>query len=261
MVAVEVADQHQRRRALDPLRSFCVTAPAGSGKTELLIQRFLTLLARVELPEEVLAITFTRKAAAEMRARIVDALERALDDQPPADAHSALTWTLARQALENDRQQGWELLAGPARLNIKTIDGYCAGLTRQMPVLSSFGGAVAPVDDARPYYLEATRAMLELLESSHAVAADLADIMLHFHNNWPRLENLLVSMLARRDQWLAYIGVDLHADSAEQSLQDSVRTLVQDCLQSLGAKLGAYQGEIMDCLDYSRPAARTSDRP
>ena len=184
MASTEITDQRQRQQALDPLRSFCVTAPAGSGKTELLIQRFLTLLARVELPEEVLAITFTRKAAAEMRARIIDALETALDDQPPADAHRALTWSLAREALQNDRKQGWDLLTGPARLNIKTIDSYCASLTRQMPVLSGFGGPVAPVNDARPYYLEATRAMLELLESNHPVAADLAHIMLHFHNDW-----------------------------------------------------------------------------
>jgi ATP-dependent exoDNAse (exonuclease V) beta subunit len=251
MVSTQATDAGQRQLALDPLRSFCVTAPAGSGKTELLIQRLLTLLARVEQPEEVLAITFTRKAAAEMRARIVDALERALDDRPPTDAHRALTWKLARGALENDREQGWDLLTGPARLNIKTIDSYCAGLTRQMPVLSSFGSSVAPVDDARPYYLEATRAMLELLESSHPVAADLADIMLHFHNNWPRLENLLVSMLARRDQWLAYIGVDLHGDSAEQALQRTVRTLVQDHLQSLGSSLASFRGEILDSLDYS----------
>jgi ATP-dependent exoDNAse (exonuclease V) beta subunit len=177
----QVADYRQRLEGLDPLRSFCVTAPAGSGKTGLLIQRFLALLARVKQPEEVLAITFTRKAAAEMRARVVEALELASEDQRPADAHRALTWSLARQALHNDSAQGWHLPATPARLNIKTIDGYCATLTRQMPVLSSFGGAVEAVDDARPYYLEATRAMLSLLESRHAVAADLADIMLHFH--------------------------------------------------------------------------------
>ena len=120
------ADHPQRTRALDVSRSFIVQAPAGSGKTELLIQRYLALLAGVAAPEEVIAITFTRKAAAEMRVRVLAALATgASDAQPPATeagGHQQVTWQLARAAQARDQALGWELGANPNRLRIDTID-------------------------------------------------------------------------------------------------------------------------------------------
>src|SRR4249919_2760762 len=91
-----VPDAAERERALDPTRSFIVQAPAGSGKTELLIQRYLALLGRVERPEEITAITFTIKAAAEMRLRVFAALRMARSTARPEVAHEARTWDLAR---------------------------------------------------------------------------------------------------------------------------------------------------------------------
>jgi ATP-dependent helicase/nuclease subunit A len=245
-------DSQQRLRALEPRQSFCVTAPAGSGKTELLIQRYLTLMARVEQPEAVLAITFTRKAAAEMRARINDALRSAMSEPRPEDSHSAQTWQLARDVLAVDETRRWGLLEHPARFNIKTIDSFCAGLTRQMPTLSGFGGAVSPLDDAQPIYREATRSLLDILGTKTQTADDLARLLVHFDGNWQRLEDLLVNMLACRDQWLVHMGTGLTAESAEYVLEHSIGLLVRDGLQDLASALAPYQGELEDLLSYSQ---------
>ena len=121
-----------RERALDITESFLVQAPAGSGKTELLTQRFLALLATVETPEAIVAITFTRKAAGEMRSRISGALQKALGEQPDED-HAQRTWQLARSALNRDSALQWGLLDNPARLRVMTIDSLCLSLTNQMP--------------------------------------------------------------------------------------------------------------------------------
>ncbi|MCE7917727.1 MAG: hypothetical protein DYH16_09370, partial [Nitrosomonas sp. PRO5] len=115
----EIPDQRERQQALDPWHSFIVQAPAGSGKTGLLTQRFLVLLATVEEPEEIVAITFTRKAASEMKHRILQALrDTAGDINSDAESGTALLndayqrqlRELANRVLAHDQARGWQLL-------------------------------------------------------------------------------------------------------------------------------------------------------
>ena len=162
-----IADQESRERALDPKRSFIVQAPAGSGKTDLLVKRYIKLLGTVEKPEEILAITFTIKAAAEMRQRVLKELNA------PEIAH---------------------------RLRIQTIDAFCVALTRQMPVLSGFGAQPAIVEDAREHYREAASRVLNDL------SPEVARLLAHVDNNIQTATGLIAAMLAKRDQWLRKTG-------------------------------------------------------
>lgn len=84
-------DGEQRSLATDPGSSFIVQAPAGSGKTEILTQRYLRLLSTVTAPEQIVALTFTRKAASEMRERIVIALQQAAANHQASSPHQQKT--------------------------------------------------------------------------------------------------------------------------------------------------------------------------
>ena len=204
MSEADERDARARLRALEPAASFIVQAPAGSGKTELLIQRFLVLLARVRQPEEILAITFTRKAAAEMRARLVRALESASQPEP-TQAHHKQTWRLARAALARDRTQSWRLLEHPLRLRVRTVDGFCAGLTRRMPWLSRLGDAPTTTDDAHALYEEAARNLLRRVFTAEPGADQVARLLRHRGNDLQAVKGLLADMLACRDQWLRHV--------------------------------------------------------
>ncbi|HEU5282289.1 MAG TPA: UvrD-helicase domain-containing protein, partial [Burkholderiales bacterium] len=212
-----IADAAQRRGALDTRRSFIVQAPAGSGKTELLIQRALALLAQAQAPEEIVAITFTRKAAGEMRTRILQALASAAVEPPPDAPHQRTTWQLARAALQRDAQAGWGIGASPDRLRIQTIDALCAGLARQMPLLSAFGGLPRMVEDAEALYREAARRTLAMLnepDSDARTTQAVARVLAHLDNDLHEGELLLADMLRSRDQWVRHI-----ADRAAPRLQ------------------------------------------
>ncbi len=231
-------DAQARARALDPAQSFCVSAPAGSGKTELLTQRILALLPRVERPEQVLAITFTRKAAAEMRDRVLEKLEEARLGTPVGEPHEEKTRQLALGVLEHARTCGWSL--APDTLNLRTIDSLCADLTRQMPILSGIGGAVEVTDQHTPLYERAVAGLFDQLETDTATGAGLRALLLHFDNDWQKVRTLLVRLLGRRGDWGGHLGMHYTPEASESALRGAVESLVTNMLSATQVALAEH---------------------
>ena len=173
---------------------------------------------------------------------------------PTSCVHGSWPW----QPLAADQQRDGQVLRDRSRLNIKTIDSFCAGLTRQMPVLSTFGGQANPVDDSVPLYEAAVHELFTLLDSSHPVAPDLHVLLLHFDNNWERLRELLVNMLMRRDQWRIYTGVHESPEESEHYLVSVVEDIVRDALSALAIDFAPYSAQLLDLMQLS---ARNLDKP
>ena len=193
-------DQRQRELAVRPDASYLVQAPAGSGKTSLLTQRYLALLARVNEPEEILAITFTRKAAAEMRARILGELRDAESGAEPATSHARQTRALALAALARDRERDWRVLDSPHRLRVQTIDAFEASLVGRLPALSQLGISPSATDRPAALYGAAVRDALRTMATDAREA--LVELLCLFDNNLETASRSLLTLLEKRDQWL-----------------------------------------------------------
>jgi ATP-dependent helicase/nuclease subunit A len=190
-------DQRQRAQTLDTRQSFLVQAPAGSGKTELLIRRLLKLLAEVDEPEQILAITFTLAATAEMRARVLTALQDAAAGRN-LDREDV---QLAQCALANDQKRGWNLLQQPQRLNVQTIDAVCLMIAHETPLLSRLGGSLSPTDKPQPLYTLAARRTLAELGGNPELSSALRALLQLRSTSLPDCQRLIADMLDKRDQW------------------------------------------------------------
>jgi ATP-dependent helicase/nuclease subunit A len=246
------ADQAIRDQALSPLEGFHLEAPAGSGKTSVLLARFLTLLARVDTPEEMLALTFTRKAAGELRARVMALLWERQDPRPEA---SPLELRLRELAAAVFRRHGHEaqLKLTPERLPIMTFHGFGAQLLKLAPQ-----EAGAPLeftlleeDEARwlkGEALEEMRRRLNLRGQRDPVRQALIRRLVRLNNDWGRLAQELSGLLSRRDSLRDFLNlarVSRDAATYRQLLEERFQMVLQPSLQELRTSLaGCALGKV-----------------
>src|SRR5258707_3189723 len=230
------SDKAARRRAIEADGSVLVQAPAGSGKTTLLVQRYLRLLAMVDAPERILALTFTRRAAEEMRERVLLALGAArLERCPPALNRE--TWRLAAAASRHLGTLSLDVERHPSRLRIETIDAFNAWLAGQLPISAGAGSALQVLADATPCYEEAARRALAH-EAGDVFGAAVDRGLAIDDQRWRRLRELIADSLPDRHRWLPLLAGRLQAASALNPAQlERVRQHLDEDLQLLVARV------------------------
>lgn len=257
MSRVVLRDQGHRERALDTAQSFIVQAPAGSGKTELLSLRYLKLLSICTKPEEVLAITFTRKAAGEMRERIIEAIRWAdslQNESNPvfADELQRKRFEIADKVVKHDREHGWHILQNPSRLRIQTIDSFCLYLSNQLPIQSSMGGSQNISTEVENCFIDAVRTTLAELDRDDGLGDAIAALLQQLDNDVAKVERLLVRLLYLRDQWLPYIlQIRDSSANAKAYLQHSLSELIEESLFNATQELLEFETEILELANFS----------
>jgi ATP-dependent helicase/nuclease subunit A len=262
------SDAAARERAIESDGSVLVQAPAGSGKTTLLAQRYLRLLALVDAPERVLALTFTRRAAEEMRERVLLALGAAhLPICPPGMNRE--TWRLAVAASRHLHALHLDIQRQPSRLRIETIDAFNAWLAAQLPISAGAGAGLQVLADARPCYEEAARRALAREEADQFGAA-VDRVLALDDQRWRRLLKLISEMLPSRDRWLPLLAGRLQAASAldeaqllrvRQHLDEDLALLVARVLNRAHEVIGEERLAVLSRLIQGAARRAGADRP
>ena len=213
------SDDKTRKKVVGIDASYIVQAPAGSGKTSLLVDRFINLLSKVNEPEEILAITFTRKAAREMKFRIMRELGSKHWPKEPESLKSS-----TRAALERSSKRGWDIHLNPQRLRIQTIDGFAYWLVKRLPYESELSMEYETIDSGTQLYDDAANATVEQALFDSEEGDDVADFLSFQDNNFNRVVRMLAEMLAKREHWIDIVaGVQnelLLADSRNDALNN-----------------------------------------
>ncbi|UCG25878.1 MAG: UvrD-helicase domain-containing protein, partial [Chloroflexota bacterium] len=264
IVAQVSPNDEQRPAVLDRGRDVVVTAGAGTGKTRTLVARYLSLLAEGVPLRAIVAITFTRKAAREMRNRI----------------RAELQTFLAGADLSGAERQRWDALYGQLdAARIGTIHNLCTEILRAHPAEMSLDPRFDVLDEGQGGLLRQ-----ESVDEALAWAADDAQAVLLFSFlGERRLRSLLESLMGQRleaaaafdglpeplwPQWQAKIVAPIKAfvdDPALMTMFSDLAALKADGTLSRAAargdKLARPLATLLDLWSQIQAARKRGDWP
>lgn len=193
--------------AADPRRNVTVHASAGTGKTWLLVTRVIRLLLAGARPDGILALTFTRKAAAEMQSRI----NQRLRDLACAD-ETSLDAKLAEMGLQPDQQLRHvagslyeQLLFNEHPLRTTTFHAFCQDLLQRFPLEAAVPPGFDLLESAGSVEQEALDALYtEATRNNAGPLAQALDQLFEGCSGLTNTRQALLGFLSHRSDWWAY---------------------------------------------------------
>ncbi len=242
------------RAALDPKHSVVVEACAGSGKTWLLVSRIVRLLLDGVKPAEILAITFTRKAAQEMQARLRDWLY----ELASADDDQAREFLRQRAVLETDierllpraRSLYQQFLLAQPGITISTFHGWFMQILQRAPLNAGMAGGVQLVEQTAELWQEAWQTFLDELHSQPDGEAARSMQVLFKEFGLSNTQKMLRAFANKRSEWWAYTAGQ--HDPLEYALESLRAELDVDMDSDPIAKLAAHDSFAGDVRTLAR---------
>ncbi|MGA3083460.1 MAG: UvrD-helicase domain-containing protein, partial [Thermodesulfobacteriota bacterium] len=237
-----------RKQVLSPEGSFHVESPAGAGKTSLLTARFIHLLAQVNHPREILALTFTNKAANEMLERVRTILQQAENgDASESDWMNDLL-VVAKKALKKHRTHQ-HLFLDPDGLQITTFHSFCSQIIKQAPVEAQVPLEIVILaeeeqDELIYESLGRSQQVLMALSPADPLRKALEKALLFSNNNWQALSSDLAQLIAQRDLLMdlfQIVRTNPDPDKLDQVLRERLGFLISRHLQSLKVQLESQE--------------------
>jgi ATP-dependent helicase/nuclease subunit A len=253
--------------AADPQTSTWLSANAGSGKTRVLTDRVARLLLEKVSPQNILCLTYTKAAAAEMQNRLfkrLGAWAMMADADLRADLQSlGVDRVIDDQQLREARTLFARAIETPGGLKIQTIHSFCAGVLRRFPLEAQVSPQFREMEDRASELLRA-EVMDELVTGEHAPVVN--QLLQHFTG--AELSKLTAEVAQKRDAFatdmpraalcdLLGIDPDLTAESLvsqvlSQSALDSTHQLAAICRK--GSATEAKAAAVLDKISKTTPA-------
>lgn len=250
-------DKQERAAALDCTKSIHCESPAGAGKTALLTQRYLKLLADSDHPFQILALTFTNKAAAEMRQRIWNTLLMA-EEGTEKDPNQ---FGIAKKVLKRHKDN-LHFIYSPEGLRIMTFHSLCLAIVRSSPLEAEVPSDISVIEgieyeELLKQVIDETLLRIAALEEGSPKKNSLGNWLLRTNNDWSRLRVDCINLIKRRDYLKELIEfVSLHPDiySLKKRLNKGIGNLITGTMIKtrsalFSTDLGKNWKDFARCLD------------